>query len=87
MHEVFPVLAGIAVAGLALRVNGLKMRLAVLVGLSLVLGVVASAISGELALSWGFVSVDTALVLLGAATTTALVMGRKRLAPVRRVKS
>ncbi len=86
MYEVFPMLAGIAVAILAQRVSGLRMRLAVLVGLSVVVGLVASAISGELALSWGFVLVDTALVLAGAAAMTALVAGRKQLA-ARRVTS
>ncbi len=49
-----------------------RWKLAVLVALSLVVGFVASLVSGELSLSWDFIGVDALLVLLAAAITLAL---------------
>jgi len=72
VHEVLPIVSGIAIAVLTQRLVAPRWTLAVLVALSLVVGVVASLVSGELSLSWGFIGVDALLVLLAAAVTLAL---------------
>ncbi len=72
MHEVLPIVSGIALAVLTQRLVAPRWKLAVLVALSLLVGFVASLISGELSLSWGFIGVDALLVLIAAAITLAL---------------
>ena len=74
MDEVFPVLAGIA---LGLVTSTLRTRWlgASAIGiLGVALGVVASWISGELAVSWLYILVDTAQV--GVATLLSRVLVR-----------
>jgi len=71
MEEVFPVLAGVGL-GLAthcVRPVWLRISLFVLYGLGL--GVIASWISGELAVSWVYVLIDSAQVI-GAGAMTAV---------------
>jgi hypothetical protein len=73
MDEVFPVLAGIAL-GLGtcgVRSNWLKAVLVAMLGLAL--GTMASWVSGELALSWVYLLVDTAQVV-GAALMSGLLV-------------
>ncbi len=73
MHEVFPVAAG-AIAGLAVRgVWAPHLRFAALAVLAVVIGALASIVSGEVELSLGFIPVDIlqtfaagALMLAGA---------------------
>jgi hypothetical protein len=74
MDEVFPVLAGVIV-GLVVPavVLSSNVRWVALVALSMILGVVASWISGELAVSAAYVLIDIAQVLGAAAATTVLV--------------
>ena len=79
MAEVFPILAGV-VLGLALSGLGGALRLVLLVAVSLACGAVASAISGELASSWIYVVVDSALVALAAGVTVAFVSRRRAVA-------
>ena len=84
MHEVFPIASGVVIAVLTLRLVAPRWRPAVMAVLGLVFGFLASLISGELALSWGFVPIDVALVLLAAgATTVALTAWKRRAAWVR----
>jgi len=73
MHEVLPVVAGIVVGLLAYRVDSRYIKLAILLGLSVIFGVMATVVSGEVLISWGFFPVDIALVLLAAAATTVVV--------------
>jgi len=86
MHEIFPIVAGVAVGALGLRLVGSRWRLPVLVVLSLLFGLAASWASGELAVSWGFLSVDTALVLGAALLTVALLGAWQRRGAERRVR-
>ncbi len=73
MHEVFPVVAG-AIAGLAVRgVRAPRLRLIALALLAVLIGSLASIVSGEAELSLGFIPVDVlqtfaagALMLAGA---------------------
>lgn len=80
MQEILPIASGIVLGVLAqrMRIASPAVRIAVLVVLSLALGFVASWVNGELALSWGFVSVDTALVLLAAVVTTVALAAWER---------
>jgi hypothetical protein len=79
MNEVFPVVAGVVI-GLATQLLIVsRWRTHFLVGLSLVFGLAATVVSGEVELSWGFLPIDVALVLLSAAATavvTAAVRSR-----------
>ena len=85
MQEIFPLASGIVLAVLTQRLVAPRWRVPVLVVLSLVFGFLASLVSGELAVSWGFVSVDTALVLLAALATLAVPLARKRQPAVARI--
>ena len=79
MHEVFPIAAGVVIAVLTLRLVAPRWRPVVMAVLGLVFGFLASLISGELELSWGFLPIDVGLVLLAAgATTVALTAWRRR---------
>ena len=78
MQEIFPLASGIVLALLTQRLVAPPWRVPILVALSLVFGFLASLASGELAVNWGFVSVDTALVLLAALATLAPPIARKR---------
>jgi hypothetical protein len=60
MEEVFPVLAGVVVGLAAHSVTSVWLRLSLLVLFGLAFGVVASWISGELAISWTYVLIDIA---------------------------
>jgi hypothetical protein len=75
MHEVFPVLAGVIV-GLVVPtvVSRSNVRWIALVALSVGFGVVATWISGELAISAAYLLVDIAQAL-GAAIATAVLVG------------
>jgi hypothetical protein len=73
MYEVFPLAAGVVVALLVYRLVPARLRVAATIGLSIVLGVVATAISGEALESWLFALVDIGEVLLAAAVTFGLL--------------
>jgi hypothetical protein len=60
MEEVFPVLAGVVVGLVTSRVMQTWLRVIAVVLLGLAFGAIASWISGELALSWVYVVIDTA---------------------------
>jgi hypothetical protein len=86
MDEVFPVLAGVAVGLVAERVPSTMLRAALIAVLGAALGVVASWLAGELAISWFYTLIDTAQVVVAAVATVALVaLWRRRVA--RRVAS
>ena len=73
MDEVFPVLAGIGLglATSAVRASWLKGLLSAV--LSLAIGATASWVSGELAISWVYVLIDTAQVV-GASVLTGILV-------------
>jgi hypothetical protein len=73
MHEVFPVTMGALIGVGALRMPAGRWRWLTLAVISLVVGLVAALISGELAESWAFVLVDTAQVLVVALLAGAAV--------------
>lgn len=63
MSELFPCAAGIAAGFAAARLLPARLRLPVLLAVCLVIGFAASAVSGELELSFGFIPVDVAEAL------------------------
>lgn len=72
MHEVFPVVAGLAVGMVALRILDLRLRVALIAVMSVIFGVIATFISGEALISWAFVLIDIPLVLIAAVATVAI---------------
>lgn len=72
MHEIFPVLAGVLVGLVLLRIHSPRLKTAVFVVLSLILGVTATVISGEYAIGWEFVLIDIPVVMLSAAAVVVL---------------
>jgi hypothetical protein len=71
------VLSGVLVGCVIWHVHRPRMRVAALVALSISIGVLVSAISGEIIESWAFVLVDTAQVAF-AAVATLVVLTRFR---------
>ncbi len=78
MNEIFPVVAGAAVGAGVLRLAPRRLRLAALLALCVLVGLAASAISGELELSWGFVPVDVVEALVAGCLTLALLTAWQR---------
>ena len=72
MHELFPALAGLVIALVVHRLPNPRQRALALVALSVIAGVTASYISGELFVSWDFLFVDIPLVFIAA---TAMTLG------------
>ena len=66
MHEVFPVVAGMLLGFVALKIDSLSLRAFVVAVMSVLLGIVATIISGEALISWAFVLIDIPLVLASA---------------------
>jgi hypothetical protein len=73
MDEVFPVLAGVVLGLATFTLRLMWLRVAVVGILGVGLGAAASWISGELAVSWLYVLVDAAQVIVAAYLTGVLV--------------
>ena len=73
MHELLPIVAGVVTGLLVERLRSANLRVMVVVVLSLIYGVAASYISGELLISWSFILVDMAFVMLAALATLAVM--------------
>lgn len=70
MNELLPVLSGLVVGGsLGLCAPRKRPRVAALA--SVVLGLLATVVSGEYAVSWGYLLVDVPLVAVSAAAGAA----------------
>jgi predicted transporter len=73
MDEVFPVLAGIMLGFATFTLRSAWLTAVVIGILGVAIGVVASWISGELAVSWLYVLVDAGQVIVAAFLTGVLV--------------
>ena len=62
MSEIFPVLAGVFVGIGSLRVRSIRTRFFIITALSIILGFLATVVSGESAIGWEFLYVDIPLV-------------------------
>jgi hypothetical protein len=65
VNEIFPIASGAAV-GIGLALIAPRLRLPVAFGASLVLGLLATVISGEYKIAWEFLLVDIPLVAASA---------------------
>jgi hypothetical protein len=83
VNEVFPVVAGVLSALLVWQYVPARLRALALGACGVAFGALAAFISGELFESWVFLVIDTALVLLAATVTTAVVAGWQRFGPSR----
>ena len=72
MNEILPIAAGVIIGLISLRLRPGWLRLPTLIALAAVFGVMATVVSGEAEVSWGFVSIDFALVLASALATSGL---------------
>lgn len=79
MNEVFPVMMGVAIGALLQLIASGRTRIVGLVVLSLLAGFTASAISGELEISPGFILIDVGqVILVGALTMAAVALWQRR---------
>jgi hypothetical protein len=67
MNEIFPVVAGAVIGLLIPRVTNLRWGVCILVVLSVIIGTIASWISGELEISWGYILIDVGQVAIAGA--------------------
>lgn len=65
MHELFPMAAGLLV-GVALALIAPRLRLWIGILASVVLGIVATVISGEYQIGWEFLLIDIPLVAISS---------------------
>lgn len=77
MEELFPIVCGLAVGSLLGLIRP-AMRFWVGTALAIVLGALATTISGEFAITWAFLLIDIPLVAISAAASMFL-MRRVRL--------
>lgn len=73
MHEAFPLLAGVSIALVVHGIRTPRLKIAVLVAFSIIVGFAASVISAEVLISWGFWVIDFVEVLLAAIATLAIL--------------
>lgn len=77
MNELFPILSGLVIGGLLGLIRP-TLRLSVGAVLAVAFGVLATFISGEFEISWGFLLIDIPLVA-GSAIAGLTLMRRLRL--------
>lgn len=65
MQELFPVVGGAIIGGLVLLIRNIPLRIVAFILGCLLVGVAASALSGELEESFNFISVDMLLAYAG----------------------
>jgi hypothetical protein len=77
MNELFPILSGLA-AGSVLGLVRPQLRLVVAVVAAIVLGTIATVISGEYKIGWEFLLIDIPLVGLSSAAGFVVVRALRR---------
>ena len=80
MHELFPILSGVAL-GVALGLLRRGIRILFGIAVAVVLGTTATVISGEYKIGWESLFIDIPLVGLTAAATLASARALRRLRP------
>jgi hypothetical protein len=84
MHEIFPVVAGVLVGLITMRIANMRLRTLAFVVLSVVFGVAATTLSGEFAIGWEFLLIDIPLVMLCAVATVVVATRAPRWVAARR---
>ncbi|MBA3945591.1 MAG: hypothetical protein H0X37_13620 [Herpetosiphonaceae bacterium] len=74
MDELFPITVGVVLGALVQLIRTPRLRVVALLVVSLLAGVLASYVSGELLLSWSFVVIDIAEVGVAAVATAGLAI-------------
>ncbi len=72
MGELFPIAVGVVVGCLVQFIRIQRLRVVALLAVSLLAGLLASYVSGELLISWGYVAIDIAEVGAAAIATAGL---------------
>ena len=70
MEEILPVLSGIVIGLLTHRLSPMTVRAALFAILTVAAGIFASWVSGELVVSWLYILVDVAQVLVAGVLTS-----------------
>ena len=78
MEEIFPVSAGIMLGLVAHLLGSVRLKAALIGSFGIAIGALASWVSGELAISWVYLLVDTAQVVAAGAMTAVLVRAWSR---------
>ncbi len=73
MHELFPILGGMVIGGLALLIRNIPLRIVAFLAGCVLIGVAASWLSGELEESFNFISFDMLEVFLGGAVAVVAI--------------
>jgi hypothetical protein len=73
MHELLPIVTGFVIGALVTRLGTPRLRSIILAVSCAVFGVLASFISGELFMSWGYLALDIFQVALAAVVATVLL--------------
>jgi hypothetical protein len=73
VYELLAIVAGVLTALVVQRMDAPRLRIASLVGTSIVFGALVSFVSGELFESWAYLIFDTAQVLIAGLLTMVLV--------------
>lgn len=76
-NELFPIVSGLVLGGVLSLIRP-QMRVVVAVGASVVLGTLATVISGEYKIGWEFLLIDIPLVAICAAAAFATVRAAHR---------
>ena len=77
MYEALPVMGGLLTGLVVSMLVGRQLRWAAMIVLSVVIGIAASTVSGELGVSWGFVIFDI-LQVFGSAWILLFALGYLR---------
>jgi hypothetical protein len=73
MYELLAIVAGVLTALVVQRMDAPKLKMASLVGSSIVFGALVSSVSGELLESWAYLVFNVAQVLLAGVVTMVLI--------------
>lgn len=73
MYEAFPILGGLVTGLIVSQLKGNRLKGIAIALLSITIGFAASTVSGELEMSWGYVILDIAQVLVAAVVVTIAV--------------
>ncbi len=74
MDELFPIAVGVILGGLVQFIRNTRLRVVALLVVSLLAGILASFVSGELLISWSYVVIDIAEVGVAAVATAGLAL-------------
>ena len=84
MYEIFPVVAGVLVGSITMRIANIRLRTLAFVVLSVIFGIAATTISGEFVIGWEFLLIYIPLVMVSAIATVVVSTRAPRWVAARR---